>query len=91
MRVISFASISAILAVASAVPAPASRASGLSRFSPRNTALSRRAGVNYSEHYLEEGANVTYSPDETTGTFSVKYNTSEDFIVGLGWQPGDSR
>jgi endo-1,4-beta-xylanase len=88
MSVFSLVILSSIVAAVCA--APASSAHSLSSFSLRNTALSRRASVNYTENYLADGASVIFLPNETTGTFTVNYNTSEDFVVGLGWQPGDS-
>ena len=54
--------------------------------------LMRRAeGVNYNQDYVASGANVQYSPNQGAGSFSVNYNTNQDFVVGLGWQPGDTK
>ena len=52
-----------------------------------------RAGkaVNYNQNYIAGGASVTYSPNQAAGSFSINYNTNSDFVVGLGWQPGDTR
>src|ERR1700726_3194738 len=47
--------------------------------------------VNYNQDYVASGANVQYSPNQGAGSFSVNYNTNQDFVVGLGWQPGDSK
>lgn len=53
--------------------------------------LSRRAqAVNYNQNYVASGANVQYKPNQSTGQFSVSYNTQQDFVVGLGWNPGNS-
>jgi endo-1,4-beta-xylanase len=55
------------------------------------TELSRRAqAVNYNQNYVASGANVQYSPNQSTGKFTVSYNTQQDFVVGLGWKPGNS-
>ncbi|CRG86691.1 hypothetical protein PISL3812_03701 [Talaromyces islandicus] len=52
--------------------------------------LMRRAeSINYNQDYVASGANVQYSPNQGAGSFSVNYNTNQDFVVGLGWQPGD--
>ncbi|KAI1323726.1 endo-1,4-beta-xylanase B [Xylariaceae sp. FL0255] len=52
--------------------------------------LSRRAeAVNYNQDYIASGANVQYSPNQAAGTYTINYNTDADFVVGLGWQPGD--
>jgi endo-1,4-beta-xylanase len=88
-----FLTLSAILVGAYALPAP----EALTNFSLRggNSSLSelvRRAqGVNFNQDYVASGANVQYTPNQSAGTFSVSYNTNADFVVGLGWQPGDSK
>jgi endo-1,4-beta-xylanase len=54
--------------------------------------LMRRAeNINYNQDYVASGANVQYSPNQGAGSFSVTYNTNQDFVVGLGWQPGDGK
>jgi endo-1,4-beta-xylanase len=54
--------------------------------------LMRRAeAVNFNQDYIASGANVQYSPNQGAGSFSINYNTNQDFVVGLGWQPGDSK
>jgi endo-1,4-beta-xylanase len=82
-------SLSAIVAAVSAAPAPAPKSNFA--LSPPSQGLSRRAGVNYNQDYVAGGANVQYSPNQGAGTFTVKYSTSADFVVGLGWQPGDRK
>lgn len=80
-----------------ALPSPAAAPIAIPNFSlvGGNTSLSemvRRAEtVNFNQDYIASGAGVTYSPNEAAGTFSVTYSTSQDFVVGLGWQPGDSK
>ncbi|KAK7702187.1 hypothetical protein SLS64_009765 [Diaporthe eres] len=55
------------------------------------TILTKRAeAVNYNQDYIASGAGVTYTPNQSAGSFSVKYNTNADFVVGLGWQPGNA-
>lgn len=88
---------SAIVAGAFTLPAPASAPEPVTNFSLRsgNSSLSnliRRAeSVNFNQDYVASGANVQYTPNEGAGSFSVNYNTNADFVVGLGWQPGDSK
>lgn len=54
--------------------------------------LVRRAEpINYNQDYIAGGANVQYSPNMAAGSFSINYNTQGDFVVGLGWQPGDAK
>lgn len=54
--------------------------------------LMRRAEpVNYNQDYIASGAGVTYTPNQAAGSFSVSYSTSADFVVGLGWNPGDTK
>jgi len=85
-----------VIAGAFALPAPEAAPMGLPTFSLRsgNSSLSnlmRRAeAVNYNQDYIASGAGVTYSPNEGAGSFTINYNTQADFVVGLGWQPGDS-
>nr|Q8J0K5.1 RecName: Full=Endo-1,4-beta-xylanase B; Short=Xylanase B; AltName: Full=1,4-beta-D-xylan xylanohydrolase B; Flags: Precursor [Talaromyces funiculosus]CAD33900.1 endo-1,4-xylanase B [Talaromyces funiculosus] len=56
-----------------------------------NITLARRAeAINYNQDYIASGANVQYSPNMAAGSFSINYNTQGDFVVGLGWQPGDA-
>jgi len=81
------------LAVPAAAPAPVAIPSPNFSLHGGNSSLSnlvRRAGTNYNQDYIAGGASVQYSPNEATGTFSVNFNTQADFVVGLGWQPGDS-
>ena len=87
-----FVAAAGVVAVPASLPMP----EGIPTFSPRsgNSSVSdliRRAeSVNFNQDYIASGASVTYTPNESTGTFSVSYNTNEDFVVGLGWQPGDT-
>jgi len=53
--------------------------------------MRRAEAVNYNQDYIASGAGVTYSPNEGAGSFTINYNTKADFVVGLGWQPGDSK
>lgn len=84
-----------MLAGAFAAPAPAPEPVAFPNFSFQggNTSLSNlaRRSTNFNQDYVAGGANVQYSPNTGTGTFTVSYNTQADFVVGLGWQPGDSK
>jgi endo-1,4-beta-xylanase len=53
--------------------------------------MRRAEAVNFNQDYIASGANVQYSPNQGAGSFSINYNTNQDFVVGLGWQPGDSK
>jgi len=83
--------------VAGALAAPAAAPESVSNFEIRNdnsslTDLVRRAqAINFNQDYIASGAGVTYTPNQGAGSFSVSYNTNQDFVVGLGWQPGDSK
>lgn len=48
----------------------------------------KRQSPNYSQDYIAGGANVQFSPNGNS--FSVNFNTNQDFVVGRGWQKGDS-
>ena len=53
--------------------------------------ISRRAsGTNYNQNYIASGAGVTYTPNQSAGSYSVNWNTNGDFVVGLGWSTGDA-
>jgi endo-1,4-beta-xylanase len=93
-----FVTLSAIFATgAFALPSPETPSAAAEFFELRsgNTSLSnlmRRAeAINFNQDYIASGANVQYSPNQAAGSFSVNYNTQGDFVVGLGWQPGDSK
>ena len=93
-----FVTLSAIVATgAFALPAPELAPEVAQFFELRsgNSSLSnlmRRAeSINYNQDYIASGANVQYSPNQGAGSFSVTYNTNQDFVVGLGWQPGDAK
>lgn len=49
--------------------------------------LTARSNTNYNQDYTT-GGTVNYSPG--TNEFSVNWNTQEDFVVGVGWNPGSS-
>lgn len=50
--------------------------------------LARRSNTNYNQDYTT-GGTVDYSPG--TNKFSVTWNTQDDFVVGVGWNPGSTR
>lgn len=52
----------------------------------RNATLQRR-GTNYEQDYVT-GGTVNFSPGN--GEFSVNWNTYNDFVVGVGWNPGNT-
>ncbi|KAI1313289.1 concanavalin A-like lectin/glucanase domain-containing protein [Xylaria venustula] len=55
---------------------------------PRNvTELNARSNTNFNQDYVT-GGSVSYTPG--TNQFSVTWSTSQDFVVGVGWQPGSS-
>lgn len=83
------------LASAGALALPAAPEAPYFELRSGNSSLSnlmRRAeAINYNQDYIASGANVQYSPNQGAGSFSITYNTNQDFVVGLGWQPGDSK
>ncbi|EED14021.1 endo-1,4-beta-xylanase 1 precursor, putative [Talaromyces stipitatus ATCC 10500] len=52
----------------------------------QNATLSRRS-TNYKQDYVT-GGTVNFSPGN--GEFSVSWNTHDDFVVGVGWNPGNT-
>lgn len=52
----------------------------------RNESLARR-GTNYVQNY-HTGGTVDFTPEN--GEFSVSWNTHDDFVVGVGWNPGSN-
>jgi endo-1,4-beta-xylanase len=53
----------------------------------RDSPLQRRSSVNYKQDYTT-GGDVSFSTDGNY--FSVNWDTSDDFVVGLGWTPGST-
>ena len=49
--------------------------------------LSRRQATNFNQDYTT-GGTVSYSP--SGNSFSVTWNTQNDFVVGVGWSPGST-
>lgn len=52
----------------------------------RNESLSRRA-TNYVQDYTT-GETVYFAPE--SGEFYVSWDTTDDFVVGVGWNPGST-
>ena len=52
----------------------------------RNESLARRS-TNYNQDYTT-GGTVSFSPG--SGEFSVNWDTTDDFVVGVGWKPGST-
>ena len=86
-----------IVTGAFALPAADSAPEAVPNFSLRSedpslsNLMPRAEAINFNQDYVASGANVQYSPNEGAGSFTVSYNTNADFVVGLGWQPGDSK
>lgn len=47
--------------------------------------LTGRSNTNYNQDYTT-GGSVNFSPG--TNQFSLNWNTQNDFVVGVGWNPG---
>jgi endo-1,4-beta-xylanase len=54
---------------------------------PENS-VHRRSTPNYNQDYTT-GGTVNYSPSGSS--FSVTWNTQDDFVVGVGWSTGSTR
>lgn len=52
-----------------------------------NHPLARRSAINYNQDYTT-GGTVNFSPSNTG--FSLNWNTQDDFVVGVGWNPGST-
>ena len=52
-----------------------------------NTSLARRSAINYDQDYTT-GGTVNYYHSSTG--FEVTWNTQDDFVVGVGWNPGST-
>lgn len=50
--------------------------------------LSKRQSINYVQNYNGNAANFKY--DQHAGTYSTRWTNPPDFVVGLGWSPGNS-
>lgn len=53
-----------------------------------HNAVRKRQSPNYSQDYIASGANVQFTPNGNS--FSVTFNTNQDFVVGRGWSTGDT-
>jgi endo-1,4-beta-xylanase len=53
----------------------------------RNFTMSKRSNTNYNQDYTT-GGTVNYSPG--TNEFTLSFNTQQDFVVGVGWNPGNT-
>ena len=86
--------LSALVAGALALPAPVPEAVPDLAVEDANVTISelvRRAqAINFNQNYVASGANVQYSPNQGAGSYSINFNTQADFVVGLGWNPGNS-
>ncbi|KAJ9475963.1 Endo-1,4-beta-xylanase [Pseudozyma hubeiensis] len=77
---------STVLAFATA--AGAAVASPISTESNETTEnLSKRQSINYVQNYNGNVANFKYN--QGAGTYSASWNNPPDFVVGLGWSPGN--
>ena len=52
-----------------------------------NETLTRRQSTNYNQDYTT-GGSVSYSPNGNS--YSVTWSNPQDFVVGRGWNPGNS-
>jgi len=86
--------LSAFIVGAFGLPSPGAAPLAVPDFTFEGTSLRNitRSGKapNYNQNYVASGASVQYSPSESAGSFTVKFNTRSDFVVGLGWNPGDT-
>ncbi|KIM99870.1 glycoside hydrolase family 11 protein [Oidiodendron maius Zn] len=53
----------------------------------RNLTMSRRASTDYNQDYTT-GGTVYFAP--ASGEFYVSWDTTDDFVVGVGWNPGST-
>lgn len=53
-----------------------------------NSTLSRRQSPNYNQDYTT-GGTVNYTPSGSS--FSLNWNTQDDFVVGVGWTTGNTK
>jgi endo-1,4-beta-xylanase len=57
-------------------------------FRRSNQTLARRStNTNFNQDYTT-GGTVNYTPG--TNKFSVTWDTTDDFVVGVGWKPGST-
>jgi len=84
----------ALAAIAQSLAAPADLVKdGLTKRDPsnfvleRNSTLARRSSINYDQDYTTGGTVNYYS---SSSGFEVTWNTEDDFVVGVGWNPGST-
>jgi endo-1,4-beta-xylanase len=57
----------------------------LARRAANLTMLMGRSNTDYTQRYTT-GGSVNFNPG--TNQFSLNYNVQQDFVVGVGWNPG---
>jgi len=75
--------------VAEPAPMPAHDFDELMTNSTLRALVRRATAVNYNQDYIASGADVTYTPNLSAGSFKVTWNTNADFVTGIGWKTGD--
>lgn len=81
--------LSTILALAAAAGAAVATpiSSSSSSESSETEQLAKRQAINYVQNYNGNVANFKYN--QGAGTYSASWNNPPDFVVGLGWSPGN--
>jgi endo-1,4-beta-xylanase len=49
--------------------------------------LTERSNTNYVQNY-KTGGSINFTPG--TNQFSLTFNTQQDFVLGVGWNPGST-
>jgi hypothetical protein len=52
-----------------------------------NLTMMGRSNTNYNQNY-KTGGTVNFTP--STNKFTLNYNVQQDFVVGVGWNPGST-
>jgi endo-1,4-beta-xylanase len=52
-----------------------------------NLTMFGRSNTNYNQNY-KTGGTVNFTP--STNKFTLNFNTQQDFVVGVGWNPGST-
>ncbi|KAI0470773.1 endo-beta-1,4-xylanase [Xylariaceae sp. FL0804] len=75
------------LALAAAAPSLAAPRGAMNFTLPREQmrSLQKRSDTNYKQDYTT-GGTVNFTPG--TNEFSINWDTTEDFVCGVGWNPG---
>ena len=83
---LAFTAAAAALALPTLVPEDSAAPNFVLRYD--NETLERRQSINYNQDYTT-GGSISYT--HSGNSFSATWNNPQDFVVGIGWNPGNAK